>query len=113
MCIWQNPVLNFVDSATKIRAAGFLTDQSTCSVCATFVESWGSVYTRLPNKICVHRGFRFGDDFHSRTVGARIDICRSSIDAHLSLGNEALSSSGNGERFIRHSEISFVKLSYQ
>lgn len=82
----KKAVLHIVDSTTKFGAAQFLPDSSTISVWAAFVECWGSVYTGLPIRIRVDRGSCFGDEFFTIAASAIIDVARSGIEAHSSLG---------------------------
>lgn len=86
MYLEHKPVLHVVDAATRFSAARFLSDVSTTSVWAAFVECWASVYVGLPNRIRVDRGSCFGDNFYTIAIGANIDVARSGIEAHSSLG---------------------------
>lgn len=86
MYIGHKPVLHVVDAATRFSAAPVLSDVNTTSVWAAFVECWASVYVGLPNRIRADRGSCFGDNFYTIAKGANIDVARSVIEAHSSLG---------------------------
>lgn len=86
MYIGSDPVLHIVDSATRFSAARFLPDVTTMTVWSKFVECWISIYTGMPNRIRVDRGTCFGDNFFSIARRANIDIGRSGVEAHSSLG---------------------------
>ena len=80
------PVLHLVDAETHFSAARFFPDVSTGTVWSAIVECWSSVYTGLPNKIRVDQGTAFGASFISLTKASDVDVVRTGIESHSSMG---------------------------
>ena len=86
MYIENNPVLHFVDAATNFSAARYPADVSTKTVWATFADCWALLYTGMPNRIRVDRGSCFGDQFFAIAKSVNVEVGRSGVEAHSSLG---------------------------
>ena len=80
------PVLHLVDAETHFSATRFLPDVSTRTVWSTIVQCWSSVYTGLPNKIRVDQGTAFGDGFMAIAKSSDVDVVRTGIESHSSMG---------------------------
>lgn len=86
MVIERKPILHVVDEATEFSAARFLPDVSTDVVWKTFVECWASIYTGLPNRILTDQGSQFGERFIELVRLPDVEVTRTGVEAHSSLG---------------------------
>ncbi len=76
------PVLQIVDEGTRLSAARFFPEVSAKNIWRT----WAAVCAGLPRKNLVDQGNYFGPLF--ATIGAlsRLDVQRTGVEAHPSLG---------------------------
>ena len=86
MYIDGKPVLHIVDEGTHFSAAAFLPDVSTKTIWTTILECWAAIYTGLPHKILVDQGSQFGELFVSIGAASKVQVDRTGIEAHSSLG---------------------------
>lgn len=86
MVLDGDPVLHIVDDATKFNVARFLPDVSTDTIWATIIECWAAMYIGLPNRILTDQGSQFGDRFVGLARLANVEVNRTGIEAHASLG---------------------------
>lgn len=102
MVLDRDPVLHIVDDATKFSAARFLPDVSTDTVWKIIVECWASIYTGLPNGILTDQGSQFGERFIDLARVSKVEVNRTRVEAHASLGL--------GERYHRPLRSTFRKM---
>ena len=86
MYLEGKPVLHIVDEATRFSAARFLSDVSTKTIWRAILECWGTIYTGLPNRMLVDQGSAFGKLFISMGAISDVQVERTGIEAHASLG---------------------------
>ena len=86
MYINGNAILHIVDDGTHYSAARFLPDVSTKTIWKTILECWATIYTGLPNRMLVDQGSAFGPLFISIGAMSNIEVQRTGIEAHSSLG---------------------------
>ena len=96
------PLLHIVDEGTRFSAARFLSNVSTMNVWQTILDCWATLYTGLPRKILVDQGSQFGDLFISMAAASRVEVQRTGIESHNSLGL--------GERYHQPLRNTFRKL---
>ena len=86
MYIDGDPVLHIVDNGTKFNAALFLDEVSTAEVWNAIVCCWAMVYTGVSNCILTDQGSQFGEKFISLARLSNVEVSRTGIEAHASLG---------------------------
>ena len=86
MYINGKAILHIVDEGTHLSAARFLADVSTKTIWKTILECWACIYTGLPNRMLVDQGSAFGPLFVSIGAISNVDVQRTGIEAHSSLG---------------------------
>lgn len=86
MYIDGSPILHVVDSGTKFNAASFLKDKSIETVWKTLMQCWILIYTGMPNRIMVDQGTEFGDLFIHMAEENNVQVSKTGIEAHSSLG---------------------------
>ena len=106
MYLYGKPVLHMVDEGTRFSAAKFVPDVSTKTIWETIIQCWAMVYTGLPRKILVDQGSSFGESFgdifmHIGDAG-NVEIQRTGVESHSSLGL--------GERYHHSLRYTYRKL---
>ena len=86
MYLVGKPVIHIVDEGTRFSAARFLDNVSTVSLWSAILEFCATVYTGLPRKILVDQGSQFGDLFISLGALSNVEVQRTGIESHNSLG---------------------------
>ena len=86
MYINGSAILHIVDEGTHFSAARFLADVSTKTIWKTILECWACIYTGLPNRMLVDQGSAFGPLFVSIWAMSNVEVQRTGIEAHSSLG---------------------------
>lgn len=61
-------------------------DVSTATTWKQLLKGWASIYTVLPNKILVYQGRSFGNLFIDLSCTSNVEIHRTGIETHSSLG---------------------------
>ena len=80
------PVLHIIDEGTKFSAARFLPNQQTGTIWKTILECWAVIYTGLPHRILTDQGSNFGDAFVEIGRAHNVEVQRTGVEAHSSLG---------------------------
>ena len=80
------PVLHIVDEATRFSAARFVPKVSTDVIWDAIVLCWSTVYTGLPHTFAVDEGSQFRKIFAELSVLHQVNIHKSGIESHNSLG---------------------------
>ena len=80
------PALHIVDEVTRFSAARFLAKMSTEAVQEAIVLCWSSVYTGLPDNIIVDEGSQFRKLFAELAVLHDVNLEKSGVESHNSLG---------------------------
>lgn len=103
LCIDREPVLQIIDEGSKFGASRFLPDSSTTTIWKTILECWACVYTGLRSRIITDQGSKFGDQFIHIARTANVDVDRTGVEAHSSLGI-------GGERYHEPLRTTFRKI---
>ena len=80
------PLIHIVDEGKRFSATRFLEIVSTVSLWSAILECWATIYTGLPRKILVDPGSQFGDLFISLGAISNVEVQRTGIESHNSLG---------------------------
>ena len=86
MYIGAKPVMHIVDEGTRFSAARFLNEVSTIAIWQAITEFCVCIYTGLPNKMLTDQGRAFGDLFIAMGRLQDVEVERTGIEAHSSLG---------------------------
>ena len=86
MYLDDRPVLRIVDEATRFLVARFVPKVSTDAVWDAIVLCWSTVYTGLPHTLAVDEGWQFRKTFAELSVLHQVNIHKSGIESHNSLG---------------------------
>ena len=86
MYINVRAILHIIDEGTNFSAARFLPDVSTKSIWKTILECWATICTGLPNRMLLDQGSAFGPLLVSIGAMSNVEVQRTRIEAHPSLG---------------------------
>ena len=86
MYIGEKLVLHVVDEGAHFSASRFLDEVLTLATWQAIPECLLCIYTALPNKMLVGQGSAFGDLFIAMGRLQDVEVERTVIEAHSSLG---------------------------
>lgn len=78
-------VLHIVGEGTPFSVAKFLPDTSAMTLREIIINSWATIYTRMPHCILVDQGSSFGEGFSGHCRIGGVEVQRTEIEAHSSL----------------------------